>query len=528
MPLSKAINENVGFIRLNELTRIPTAADIENLLAVALKTFNRVILPWSHGSPPQYFALGVSISRDPFDSLPRWAFYKGWQAEAPVDWAYATPDSALIHNMLLCSFADEVLTPEAHNSYAYVPAIPPSNSALHPQLVSRRSATSPLGQLSPNQIQHPPVMHGSPMPVVQGSALPSMQGSLQKMHIETLMQSLNTSRLTGRVQIKFHDLLGEIFFESGTIVHCHLNGQTGRAPLLELLAWRIGDFEVFDDERAPEKTVQASLTSLILESATIFDYEQFLSEESVDIHSVLYQEAKDESFYRQALSKDTVPVDQDLQKSFYDLVDDRRCLGEITNRLKLSKVEWLPIAFNLVKCGLIKARPKDAGLDTEATLVDPFILHAVRQNLINPSSGFYSYGALLFFVEQEMLRFRDHRTPFAVLLTILKKEKHDNVSFADVINRISSIRNVLRPSDLLCHFENIGFGIVLPHTDAMYAKQAVRKILLEVTAERYKSLGGACLGMKIGSAAVPTDCTSVGLLLSIPLTKEHSSVVILR
>jgi diguanylate cyclase (GGDEF)-like protein len=117
----KSSDFNQSITELPQLGRVPTLQEIQNMIDVAAKSRVRVQQSWICGGGVELrkFELAVGLSKDPADAVPRWAFYKTVSEEQKVEWAYATPDVSLIHNMLLCTFADEVLTPEAHSSYAY-------------------------------------------------------------------------------------------------------------------------------------------------------------------------------------------------------------------------------------------------------------------------------------------------------------------------------------------------------------------------------------------------------------------------
>lgn len=104
---------------LDFLSRVPALADIERLQMEALTTPSQnVQLPWLVGEPPCGYFMIASYGGTT-GQPPKWALYKDNGKVREMLWVYQTHDTALIHNMLLCAFADQNLSPESHNTYAY-------------------------------------------------------------------------------------------------------------------------------------------------------------------------------------------------------------------------------------------------------------------------------------------------------------------------------------------------------------------------------------------------------------------------
>jgi hypothetical protein len=106
--------------RQDPLNYVPSLTELEALSEQAWQSNNRVmVLPFQCGKPPQVYTIAMVVPAEPYGAHPRWAFSRELQSEIKTEWVYESADVALIHNMLLCEFADEVLTPAVHNSYAY-------------------------------------------------------------------------------------------------------------------------------------------------------------------------------------------------------------------------------------------------------------------------------------------------------------------------------------------------------------------------------------------------------------------------
>ena len=69
-----------------------------------------------------------------------------------------------------------------------------------------------------------------------------------------------------------------------TACRCIVNaaGEEGSDAMLELLTWRVGDFEVFEDESSSKQTVKKRMQTLLMESAALMDYRHFLAAQRID------------------------------------------------------------------------------------------------------------------------------------------------------------------------------------------------------------------------------------------------------
>ena len=119
MTLNSKLATQNPYRRMEFLSRIPALADIEKLQQESQQYFNQTVqLPWIVGEPPCGYFLLASYSGSP-DNIPKWALYCEDGKSRELKWVYETYDTSLLHNMLLCAFADEDLSPENHNTYAF-------------------------------------------------------------------------------------------------------------------------------------------------------------------------------------------------------------------------------------------------------------------------------------------------------------------------------------------------------------------------------------------------------------------------
>ncbi len=324
---------------------MPTLTEIQHLLDIAEESHVTAQLPWRCGNSGLHYAVSVVVSKDPSDSMPRWAFYKDVGADFKVEWAYATPDVSLIHNMLLCTFSDEVLTPEMHASYAYMPSVPGTSTT-----PSGSPSSSPPSQQSENRLPN-----RLPGAVKERERSCVLHGSLQNMAGEELLQSLGASRLTGKIVLTFHDLKGEIYLEGGAPVHSTFNGISGEDAAIELLTWHAGEFEVFADETTAFKTIKRRAIGLVMAGALLRDNEEVLAQANINADSILSKNVIGDVDVVQQLNEGIV-VDPAMQRAVLDLIDDRHSIADIAKRLHLPKAKWVPLIVVLFQSGAVRAR----------------------------------------------------------------------------------------------------------------------------------------------------------------------------
>jgi GGDEF domain-containing protein len=91
---------------------------------------------------------------------------------------------------------------------------------------------------------------------------------------------------------------------------------------------------------------------------------------------------------------------------------------------------------------------------------------------------------------------------------------------------MQSIVRVTRLSDLICHFEEAGLGIILPDTGKTQGKIIARRMLEQLALSQNKR--GEMhkpLWIRIGGVTVPEDCNSINELVLVALDQDHSSVL---
>jgi CheY-like chemotaxis protein/predicted regulator of Ras-like GTPase activity (Roadblock/LC7/MglB family) len=99
----------------------------------------------------------------------------------------------------------------------------------------------------------------------------TVRGNLRSMSLASIFQINCTERNRARLQIRHDEQEGSVYFADGDIVHAELGSQIAEEAVYEMLSWEDGDFEIEMDVPAPERTVTAGWSGLLLEGMRLLD-----------------------------------------------------------------------------------------------------------------------------------------------------------------------------------------------------------------------------------------------------------------
>lgn len=108
-----------------------------------------------------------------------------------------------------------------------------------------------------------------------------MTGNLTGLAAADLIQLNCVDQKVARLQINHMDHKAEIFFSDGQIVHAVSGDQKGDEAVYEILGWNEGDFNLENNIKSPEITINRSWPSLLLEGARRLD-ESILNQTAVN------------------------------------------------------------------------------------------------------------------------------------------------------------------------------------------------------------------------------------------------------
>jgi hypothetical protein len=510
-------------IRLPKISSLPSRQNLREMLMKAQEMPGSII-ELSFGDTSENYSL-TSAKEQRKDCV--WTLYRGEGATSMVEWSHASNDPEQVLGFITAQFPgwsmkSKVLTEEMVAPQTITDGYPSSNyqsQNYQSQTQNYQSQSATSGAMRPAQRS-------------------TLEGDLENMQVPNLLQSVGMNKLTGRLEIKNKSDMATVWFHDGVPLHCVMRNSEGDNALIELVSWEEGQFHFFPEPKIDKKTVNKRFEFLLMEGATFQDQHNALLRHNLTMDSFLVRKhaALTEKEFEGIVNKGA-PVDMSLQKKIYVAVDNKSSLFEILRSAPLSKVEWVPILFNLVTCGLIEFQKETQGQSTtqgKRIIVDWSQTAGVEKLLVRQDTGLYTFPAFLYFLEREYCRFDRFGRPFSVIIfnagvsssNIAQGARAENLEPlpTKAIKAMgASIAKIKRQVDLLGHFQIVYFGLVLPETDKKQAQNfayRLSEILTEVS--RTENLEGY-LNVNIGVASVPEDCRDLNDLLTIAKPKPTAS-----
>ncbi len=100
------------------------------------------------------------------------------------------------------------------------------------------------------------------------------QGMVHLSGTVDVVQLYALARANGRLTIRRAHDEGEVWFESGEIVHAVCRGTQGEPAVYALLAWSGGEFSFAEFETAPRRSIEATWQHVLLEGCRLMDEER--------------------------------------------------------------------------------------------------------------------------------------------------------------------------------------------------------------------------------------------------------------
>ncbi len=476
--------------RLPECLHVPRTADIEHVFSEAAKQPGQLVeMPWTYKR--QQYILSAKLERRNNEQSHQWSFYKGEGLHSKLEWSYETSDVVMIHDLVMTAFPEE-------------------NQ-------SRQQAESG---------QHRPHTDSSPR-----NSLGVMEGNLAQMPLPSLLASIESSRLTGRLSVQSHNPseTADLYFEEGVLIDARRHNLEGDDAFLELAANSIvGDFRFFDKDAASNRTINTRLESLMLKAATLADHSRYMDTHGLSMDSRLRRTDPNisEKEFEEKVAN-LVPVEMPLQKRIYQTVDNRSTLSDLLDKCQLTRAVWTPVLFNLLSSGLVEVDNATVTVEKVGEQpVDPIpaidlsALEKFTQSMTRRETGVYTEVAFLYFLEHEYYRFHSYDTPFTLMLCRIGSQR--GMLTANTLKRtLDLVKGTVRIADILGHYDGEDFGLILPHTDPPAASSMAARLrdLINDDPELRSEIQ-----LAVGIAGVPADCQDLILLMATARERKNSSV----
>ena len=211
-----------------------------------------------------------------------------------------------------------------------------------------------------------------------------INGNLEFMSLATLISDNCNEQRTCRILVQTRSNTGEIFLESGNVIHAAIDNDTGERAFRRIIHLNQGTFKLFSEEKSPLNTIRKNYNKLLLESAQYIDE----NKEDLDWSNFSIQEPTT----RKSINR--------LEKFIEELKKVDGILG-VTAYYKQSKTFQENSTIDLIKYGSFIIE-----LIQQAKLVGK-LFRAVRLNyiLVNNSESImiinYGLNAIVLLVEKK-------------------------------------------------------------------------------------------------------------------------------
>lgn len=99
------------------------------------------------------------------------------------------------------------------------------------------------------------------------------EGAVGGMPLSDVIQLKAYNRFTGLISVEYRDQAGVIYFRNGEIVHAEQHDKMGEEAFYHLIRWPGGRFAMQDNVAAPTRTIENSVSYLLLEAHRLMDEE---------------------------------------------------------------------------------------------------------------------------------------------------------------------------------------------------------------------------------------------------------------
>lgn len=500
------LDQSTDSQRFKILAQAPNEEELQAIMDAAVKeTGAKFYYGWTNPDE-QNFALSVEHGAS-IGGACEWRMFSGDGKEALELWFIVTDDANCIRDLIreAATTRNFGLQPQAKSSF-------PSASGGKKNILKARAPERDVANSTFTNLSIDETLELLPKEE-------TLKGNLKLVHITNLLQSIGMGGMSGRLHIQRHaSNFANIFFQNGVPVHAEGTKGIGEDCLLQVICWTEGDFLFEPKLKTDEVTIDRSLEFLILEGCKLLDNTNHLMKAGVRMTSVFYQTNEDlsEREFEEAM-KTGEPLDMTVLKDFYVAVDGHSSLDDIVNELDLPRSRWVPVVANLMRVNVIEiavpsaqssqlVHPKD---------IDSRLVESVRQGMIAPDSGIFSYAAFLFLLGVQIkcsslplsvwvMDIAPVKTASARGKTVLSAQQIQELSVK--IDKLTSSRNIL------AHYEDGQLAVILLGMRAAKAARIADRLVKALATSGFET-GSDKVFASIGVASHPDDAQDLGSLL---------------
>ena len=495
---------------IQRLESRPLLSDLQKIVAQSLaKRGNKVVVAWSDQATGSEYTLSVETNNMGDD--PEWRMHMFNEASAKILWMYVSEDPLLVYNLVTTSLPEDERHPRKADGNAFDGNARDSDGG-----AGAKHSTNTNGQTTGSN--HLPITKGEKSETPKKAVL---SGDLSLVQVTNLLPSMQMARMTGKLTFESAHCRTHVYFEDGAPVHAYSEEEEGQEALLEVLTWKEGHFNFQPKESAPKKTVDQALDTLMLKGVKIIDCANYLAAAGIDADTLL--DKKQSTLSKEQFDEmvSNSKIDTTSLKKLYDRFNATTTLAEAARSLGLPRSKWAGLVAQLLKLDLItKCEPKMASRTLMPKIIDSEAVEAIDNSMRSAVSGLYTYEAFLYFLEKEYLRRFRTESDLSVIIFEMKTVRQGSVTVREPLNvenvnafgkRLSLIK---RPLDLLAHYENNDFAILMPNTSSHGASVFAARVVDTFKKDPLETANGSDVALSMGIAGMPDDFLDPPFLLA--------------
>lgn len=501
---------------LQKLPAAPGLSEIHHFLSMAMELRGKQVeISWPTPDKMVEFSLNIQCPVRGGDT--QWKLYSTHDKKIELLWDYRSCDVLLVYNLIVSSCG------EIHQSIQAEGALAVSESFRDS---SRRRDTYYMQAVQPSDSEMARLQSVGLQDNSWAKGTAELAGDLSLVQPSSLLQSILIAKMTGRLSIDKDVQHAIIYFVNGEPVFAECGQQAGDEAILELVGWREGRYHFEKRERTDRNNVASDLEDLIVKGVQLSDNMNYLRHAGIVMESVLLKKRKDlTDFELSASIAGSTNVVSDALIEMYEAIDDRTMLKQLVKKLNFPRGMWVPAICHLLDHDFISfsndlVTPRSERGNLTPKSIDTSLIHTVMMTLRRAETGMFTYPAFLYFLEQEY--FRAYRSGAAISVMVMEmrvvgappnfgRDPLDVEALAECFRRISKLK---RHIDILAHYENFDYAMILPNTRNQGANIFAKRVIKALTAAPLPGIEHNRLSLAFGVASIPDDCTDLSLLLS--------------
>lgn len=205
----------------------------------------------------------------------------------------------------------------------------------------------------------------------------ALSGDLANIKLINVLKLLVSSDSSGKLLLQKDGGLkeGELYLDSGNVVHAVCDMYLGEPAVYELLLWNSGKFEFDPDEKSPQKTIEKATGQILSEGTNRTDDWEKIRDVIPSVRTRFIQTEKE-------------PKDVRLKAKDWDILNaigEGKSISEVSAITGIEEMEVANIFYRLAQAEILKQTESEPVVETE-TVGDKFfkVMDTELVQLIGP------------------------------------------------------------------------------------------------------------------------------------------------